>query len=356
MNWSNLYHVVKKSILSSDEFPTELLLNTEISGPDSKLVFDILLDTFFTAPSIQNKLEVRNKIDLKSYSWDNGRMYSSAQPNIILYLPEKNTSSAGVMVLYKLQQILNDLGFPCRLQKYNHLGLLDKPLYSNHKTILIVPDTVNSIAHSGKVIQYLGNDIGALPSLSLGKNAVCPIFKVKHSSIIKEIVDRFYIGTVDFDLFNPTREQKLGGVAIYLGKYQNQSNFIKNLNYYSEKFSTDLVITRDWPPRKYLPSLLRQLDFIVTLDSLSSLNLESTLVGTPVIYTEVSLQDRNWNDLLQFELFNPLMIREIDFERSKLSVDFEQNLLNFLQLKCKSYRIEIEDSLNFSRRLNLLHM
>ena len=138
--------------------------------------------------------------------------------------------------------------------------------------------------------------------------------------IIEEIIEgdkSYYFTNKD----NLLKKKKLN-IAFYQGKGRLDKPYPKFLQKLI-KNSKSTLITRDYPSSKYgLYSLLSKQDFLISLDPLTSVNYEATLLGIPV-YVHSS-----WDEPFQ-DVF-PVSLEGISFSDIDL---FKEMLINGINTK-----------------------
>ena len=362
MNISDLDYSLRKKILSdksvTNEFLTELSDNFCRSAGDKKL-FSTIVEQHINSSKFSATYEKEdrlnfsenlnsNKYDLLLNPIDENKCF-----DIIFYLPPYNPRSAGIKVLYELAYKLNlvvSLNIGIQLFSQNSTNLTSRILLKTHsKSIIIVPETLKTIQHQSKyVILYLLNKINLLPTVEFGPFSYDPFLQIAHSKSICDSVPRLFRNTVNFEKFKPSQIEKKGGVGIYLGKHYLDSKHKEHLQFISNLHQTTLIIKRDWPSMENLILLLRNLDYLVSLDPVSSLNIESTILGTPVLFSDLGFSSFTKSDLKKYELINDLMILEEDtpkrlpLENLGSSVS-DTNLQRYLELELRSKSIEEKD-------------
>jgi hypothetical protein len=230
---------------------------------------------------------------------------------ICMVLPPYSRASGGIVALYKLHDCLKENGFEVFVLPYNPTGAFpfrkemnilfqEKVNFDLKDAIWIYSDTVSSIPVDAYVqVQWLMNRPGYLPATSLGSFRIKPSYVYKYSNVIsEEITNKLFISNFDFELFYPRSCNKRMGHTIYLGK--KTSLDLGDINRY---FQNDYqIINRGFPLRKDLPDFLSASTTLISLDSLSALNLEANLCGTPTVVVTNSKSQFKEQDISRFEL------------------------------------------------------
>jgi hypothetical protein len=277
---------------------------------------------------------------------------SNSYKAFCMVLPPYSSSSGGIVALYKLHDILVKHGFDVYVLPYNPTGSFpyfrDANILFNsefkvkaEKLIWIYADTVASIPFDAEIqIQWQLNRPGYLAATSLGSYRVKPKYVYKYSDVISDsIQEKLYISNFDFELFKPQKSYTKNGPIYYLGKSSNIniSEFKKYYSYPSK------IINRSFPLREELPSMLASASMLISFDTLSAINIEANLCGTPTLVVTNKQSLYKEIDIRKFELptlgviFNSSELDKIP----KLDNDYYQNFID------KSNNLENETVSNF---------
>lgn len=102
---------------------------------------------------------------------------------------------------------------------------------------------------------------------------------------------RLMLDVIDLDLFKP-KDGQGQGVAYYVGKGVKDESLIPE---------GALEITRGTPgTRQELANLLRSIDHLISFDGFTALASEATMCGTPVLFANVSKEQRKANASHEF--------------------------------------------------------
>jgi hypothetical protein len=246
----------------------------------------------------------------------------SIKKQICMVLPPFTMASGGIISLYKLHDILVSNGYDVYVLPYNPTGPFPyrrdlKILFQNEfdfqleDLIWIYSDTVTSIPVNAKIqIQWQLNRPGYLPATPLGYHRISPNYVFKYSDVISEnIENKLFISNFDFELFKIKKvKQKLHPVY-YFGK-GSDINVIDFKKYYSHP---SRILTRSFPLREELPYFLAASSMLISFDTLSALNIEANLCGTPTL---VVVNDKS--------KFKEIDIRRFELPTSGLVFDFNE--------------------------------
>ena len=151
---------------------------------------------------------------------------------------------------------------------------------------------------------------------------VSRIFKQLYLQPKYPVIEELIEGNRDF-YFKPKgnlfKKKKLN-IAFYQGKGKLKKPYPKFIQKLINKSNTSLI-TRDYPSSKYgLYSLLSEQDFLISLDPLTSVNYEASLLGLPVYVN--SSWDENFQDVF------PVSLEGISFENNDLFMEMLINGVN----------------------------
>ncbi|WP_288258514.1 hypothetical protein [uncultured Prochlorococcus sp.] len=151
---------------------------------------------------------------------------------------------------------------------------------------------------------------------------VSRIFKQLYVQPKYNIIEELVEGSPDF-YFEKKRnllEKKCLNICFYQGKGQLKGPYPKLLQKLIKNSKTSLI-TRDYPTSKHgLYSLLSKQDFLISLDPLTSVNYEASLLGLPV-YVHSS-----WDEPFQDEF--PVSLEGISFSDIDLFREMLKNGVN----------------------------
>ena len=285
---------------------------SQLEGRDQTVVFNALLRYYskneiiysLTTKYRKNKIKdmpVVNKSD-SSYSFN---MFPGSE--ILMITPQPSSKSAGIQVFRNLTQVLRSSGLKVDELVYAKEQNLDV-LFSKNKSkydLVLIPETVSHIPkiYFQNILIYHGNKFAKLPQMQLGTLPVNPSKSINfvHSRSIDSSMKRLFLNTLNFEKFKPKSESRIGGTAIYLGKSEHELKIRSKLSLLSKKFETNLIITRNFPETEELPSFARELDLLITLDPISSTNLEFAFFMSLKItqkFPGVTIADiKKWNNI-----------------------------------------------------------
>jgi hypothetical protein len=274
----------------------------------------------------------------------------SKNKKICLVLPPYSKASGGIVALYKLHDILLQKGFEVCVLPYNPTGYFpdfrgisiifkDELVKSINDYIFIYSDTISSLPFEAEYqIRWCLNRPGNLPATSLGSFRVNPTYEFTYSSVItRDNPNKLFVSNFDFELFKPRVSSKKEKVCFYLGKSEKINIDILSKYYVSDS----IIINRAYPDRRALPNLLASSSMLISFDSLSALNLEANLCGTPTLIITNKYSKFQAQDIKQFELPTTGLIFDINELSNipKLDLDFYENFMreaNELQHKTTS--------------------
>ena len=294
--------------------------------------------SLFTNTSIGSYLQSNSLQDSEIHS--NHNFFQTADSTILILAPKYSKKSAGITVLHYLYNYLKSSGFSVDLFEYpNNFQFHEKiNILPSEYQIMIIAETVSHIPFIQKhLLIYNLNPTQDLPQVALGEISVNDLDAITINYFKKDTSDsiNLRINTVDFERFMPNLSSRLGGIAIYLGKAELNSNHKQFLFEISERFKTRLIITRNWPKNSELPSYARELDLLVTLDPISSLNFEFAMAGCPVYFhpdfltpalKDFILKDQTFNSNFRMDNSNLLNLgNELNL---KMHSQYKRNAIN----------------------------
>lgn len=260
--------------------------------------------------------------------------------NIYIYTPNYDSKSNGIRIIYYITSRLRALGY----NAYNvlqHESTLKEDLpfdYSEYSIsvkeqsdLIISDDDIvfyvdhldnNNPLNAKRIVRFLGNipmNFTGIP-IEYGETDYLLAF----NKIVGEHFPQCYLHLNDTDLFKPLDyKEKENTVVIYYGKVNISNIKDKKTKEYMDELKSDfdnvVEITRYYPSsRKELADLLRSAKLLVSFDSMTLLNLESTLCNTPVLLMDKTFynEDVDFNIPLHGFIFN-----YNDFEYAKKVVN-----------------------------------
>lgn len=363
-NFSEFDKEVKFSILDRNWDATHKLINDfygQIHGNDQTLVFNALMKYYFRNQSFKSFFEKDFNLvqeDIQTPSAHsmlyNYRIYPNSK--ILIIRPESALKSAGSHVLQSLAEAIRSNGFAVDELVYFYETNLDILFSKSSKfySVVIIPETLSCIPklNTINIAIYHGNKFGKLPQIRLGTQFINPTKTINyvHSHSIDQNMMRLFFNTLNFERFKPSQTHRKGGRAIYLGKFQGKSESGSKLAYISKKFNTNLIITRDFPDSACIPSFAKELDLLITLDPISSTNLEFAAAGCPVLFVNY-LDYFDQESIKKYELLND----NFRFSDEDIGLfDFAQQISIHKNLSQVANIMQMEDLKNFMNQLNSL--
>jgi hypothetical protein len=361
VNISNFDHQMKDSILLYKSKTISSLM-TDFMGvcksTDSNKIACSLFDLYsknsffqslFTNTSIGSYLQSNSPQDSEIHS--NHNFFQNACSMILILAPKYSKKSAGITVLHYLYNYLKSSGFGVDLFEYtNSFQFHEKiNIFPSQYQIMIIAETVSHIPFIPKhLLIYNLNPTQDLPKVALGEISVNNLDAININYFKKDTPDsiNLRINTVDFERFMPNLSSRLGGIAIYLGKAELNYNHKQFLFEISERFETRLIITRNWPKNSELPSYARELDLLVTLDPISSLNFEFAMAGCPVYFHPDFLTPALKDFILKDQTFNSNFRMD---NSNLLNLGNELNLKMHSQYKRNTINTQIDNLLGFRK-------
>jgi hypothetical protein len=275
---------------------------------------------------------------------------------ICMVLPPYTRASGGIVALYKLHDYLKENGFEVYVLPYHPTGLFpfykrmnilfqEKVNFDLKEAIWIYSDTVSSLPVDAHVqIQWLMNRQGNLPATSTGSFRIKPSYVYKYSDVISEdITNKLFISNFNFELFYPRSYRNRIGPTIYLGKSSGIDIFDFN-----SLFQKDYqIINRSFPLNEDLPDFLSASKILISFDTLSALNIEANLCGTPTLIVTNPKSKFKEQDIRRFELPTSGIVYNLDEldKVPKLDLSFHEYF--------KSEAIKLEQS-SLAKFLNFL--
>jgi hypothetical protein len=278
---------------------------------------------------------------------------------ICMVLPPHSRASGGIVALYKLHDYLKANGFEVYALPYNPTGLF--PFYKGLNVLFqeqvnfelkdavwIYSDTVSSIPVDAPIqIQWQMNRPGNLPATSIGSFHVKPNYIFKYSDVISDrITNKLFISNFNFELFYPRKRKTRMGPTFYLGKNSHLEIFDIS-RYYQKDYQ---IINRSFPLREDLPDLLSASSILISFDTLSALNIEANLCGTPTLIVTNPKSQFKESDIRRFELPTSGIIYDLnDIDKvPKLDINFYEH---FKSEAKKLEKSTLEQFLSFVEKL-----
>lgn len=178
-----------------------------------------------------------------------------------IWTPKYSHVFAGIRALHQLKKELNDRGIESYFYNEKH----------NPQEIMIYPEIIrDNPQNSKRVVRWLLNKATFRKDLCYAWEIGIGNYPLLTTNI------------VEMDLWVPSK--KTNKVAYWVGKGEFNSNLIpKNaVEISKEKF----------PKRKQLAKFISSLDYLISFDTFSAVNLESVVCGTPVLIYNSS---KVWN-------------------------------------------------------------
>lgn len=292
---------IRKAILKSDpKLALTLIMDFKeiIQTFNQQIVFNSFLKLYSTSSVIrdvdklffpthvpQNLVQRKSTNQIIDYT-----LNIHKDSKILVILPLLATQSAGIKSLHILVTNLESLGFKIDKLFYSNefdSSFIFNEFYKKYK-LVIVPEIISHLPFKPiNTIVYKGNLSSRFPSLKMGQFLInandCLVYN-HFSSLSLPGEKTLTLSHINFDIFKPIPEKILGGRAIYLGKFEAEIDHKKKLYELANEFQTSIIFTRNWPDNNDLSFIFQQLDLLVTLDPISSLNLEFALTGGPVFF------------------------------------------------------------------------
>lgn len=169
-----------------------------------------------------------------------------------IWSPAPTHVHGGVRALHSLKDELNKRGYPTTMQYESY----------DPNSIVIYPEIVKeNPLHSPYVVRWLLNK-ESFPELSFGW--------------VEDIgaQDLLTVNIIELDIFYP-RDSERSGTAFWVGKGLYNQSLVP---------SGSVEINRLSPTnRNDLANLLSSIEYLISFDDFSAINVEATLLGTPVV-------------------------------------------------------------------------
>lgn len=300
---------------------------------------------------INKKSNLANEKVVKSYN-EKDPLWNNKNLKVVLVAPIYNESSAGIRVLHKLANKLDESGLdvitllynPSELDAAGNLEMkIDEEFFAG--SIAIVPETITALPFNPRItIRYLLNFVGALPTSSLGRFPIMFPNDICYSSLIGKKFNRLFINVLPENSFDYFDDHKKIDLLLYFGKktqFEKTSNIRLEI---TKKFATKfLEIDREWPSSMLIPHLLIASKNLISFDPLSALNHEASLFGCSVhiIFSESNLH--LMEIYKNYELDNPLVHLYSDLSEVKLFDTLDFSILTDIKYTLKNRSKEIEE-------------
>lgn len=216
-------------------------------------------------------------------------------PRFVIVTPGYQTGSGGIVALHSLCDRLNRLGFSaavCPLRVPGPNQDLEFRTRDGWQTpvatradmdgaVVVYPEILQGNPLGGeRVVRWLLNRPGYISGAPMDEQPSDLL--ITYSSSIDPDLFTLFIPVVDPTVFFP-KDVPGSGALLWVGKATAPAAI---------DVSAATEITRDWPASKpELAALLRAADVLYSCDSLSAVNLEATLCGTPVML----FPDERWD-------------------------------------------------------------
>lgn len=172
--------------------------------------------------------------------------------NYTIWSPFPTNIHGGVRALHQLKKELLDRG--CNVQMH----------YEGYdpESIVIYPEIVsNNPLRSPYVVRWLLNK-GGFPELQFGW---------VHDLGAEHLLT---VNIIELDIFHP-QDNERSGTAFWVGKGHFNSSLIPE---------NCIEINQSFPStRQELANILSSIEYLISFDDFSAINIESTLLGTPVV-------------------------------------------------------------------------
>lgn len=232
---------------------------------------------------------------------------------IYINAPFYNDKSNGISVTYELLRILNRSGFSARIlcnedERYDvsipedlkpyYISKAGMPYKVGGDDIVIYLDTADGNTFRAKhVVYWLLNKPGVLTGEEIHFQP--DDILVAFSSLVHQKLPQLFLLKDERALFDGLRnmcKKKSDLVSIYFGKVDVKLVLEKNsqLKELIRQYAKVNVITRLYPSdrEKTLKSIANS-DLLISYDSLSNVNYEATLLGTPVLLMDDAYEIEN---------------------------------------------------------------
>ncbi len=210
-----------------------------------------------------------------------------------------HTRSGGVRVLYKLAEIIQDLGYPAFMINFDE-GETEESDYMKSQNlsyfkgqitdedIVFYPDVVtDNFLKAKNVIRYLLHRPlhAAGTAINYGDDDLI----ITHAKYLDFHLDDLFILLDDRHLFYPPDdwEDKENMACVYFDKGRVQLPMTAELSALLSQFDKIIHLSRTFPEkREDFADILRRSKLLICLDALTGVMYESLLCGTPVYFIE----------------------------------------------------------------------
>ncbi len=169
-----------------------------------------------------------------------------------IWSPPPTNVHGGVRALHSLKTELIKRGYPTTMHYESH----------DPNSIVVYPEIVkDNPLHSQYIVRWLLNREN-FPELSFGW---------VHDLGAEKLLT---VNIIELDIFNP-RDRERSGTAYWVGKGNFNKSFIPD---------GSIEIVRGRPDTRHgLADLLSSIEYLISFDDFSIINLEAALLGTPVL-------------------------------------------------------------------------
>lgn len=208
----------------------------------------------------------------------------------LIYAPGYTSMSGGIAALHSLCDRLNRIGESARLAPMHDQQTALRPGWHTSwdtdeptpETIVVYPEITDGNPLGGKrVVRWIMNRPGYVGDAATGYGPDDML--VAFTAAIGMDGPVLHLPTTDPGVFHQGHGPRTGA-ALWIGKNTAPATTIEH--------RPVVEITRSWPvPQSAYADLLRSVEVLFSCDSLSAVNLEATLCGTPVLL----FPDRLWS-------------------------------------------------------------
>jgi len=266
----------------------------------------------------------------------------------VIIVPSYKQNSAGIRVLYKLCEDLNNEGIPTYItgsiyttneQLAPIIGVqLAKKLVRNG-FIAVYPETIyKNPLGANRVARFVGN----IPGLLGGEQVYHESESIFYYSdayikfIKNKISGKLFIPSIDESIFFNEEKLTIRNInCFYVGKSSFKEGFFDKRDV--------IEITRDWPARSDLGKILRKVDILYCFDNSTILAYEAALCGCRVVIIpdgttsldayesyELGRKGIAWGIDELHETINKSIEVKVNYE--KVKADYKIQLRNFIDI------------------------
>ena len=289
---------------------------------------------------------------------------------VYVYAPFYIDKSNGIAIAYELVRILNESGIEAKIlcsenERYDFIIPDDiKPYYISKAAvpkaipdddIMIYLDTVTRGAPKAKkAIYWLLNKPGALSENSINLRPTDVL--VAYSTLVHKSLPQLFIIRDERDLFSRIRKTSSRNkdmVSVYFGKVHINTIAENNakLERIIKKCKKINIITRCDPmDREQMLKSIAQSSLLISYDSLSNINYEATLLGTPVLMMDdaYAIRETGYNAGIYGLAFSEKGLAEARKQVSLAYETYNALLKNQKQAVVECFRVVLE-------KVTLLH-